>query len=242
LQAGQFGPQEVLELMEEQLFRLPSGDLVLVRPLRRDDAQALATAVEQLSEQSRYRRFHSSMPELSAQTLDYLTDIDHHDHEALVAVVPGLESIEVLGVARFIRDAAIPDTAEMAVLVVDAWQRRGLGTLLIRELARRATEVGISHFTAEILTENAPTLALVHQLGDADITDHGQTMTARMDSARWQPGEDRGARSLLRALSGTNAALVPRVVRAMLKLSTKLTRTLVIPVTPLLDQARKRAG
>jgi RimJ/RimL family protein N-acetyltransferase len=167
-------------MMEERRFRLRSGHTVLIRPMRSDDAPALAAAVEQLSEQSRYRRFHSVMPRLEAQMLTYLTDIDHHDHEALVAVAPG--SGDIVGVARFIRDTAIPDTAELAIVVADAWHRRGLGTLLIRQLAQRAGQVGIDHFTAEILAENAPTLALVRRLADADLTDHGPTTTARMDN------------------------------------------------------------
>jgi RimJ/RimL family protein N-acetyltransferase len=167
-------------MMEEQRFRLRSGHTVLIRPIRSNDAPALAAAVEQLSEQSRYRRFHSHVPRLNAPMLTYLTDIDHHDHEALVALAPG--SGDIVGVARFIRDTTTPDTAELAIVVADAWHRRSLGTLLIRQLTRRAAEVGVDHFTAEILADNTPTLALVHRLGDAELTDHGPTTTARMDN------------------------------------------------------------
>ena len=99
---------------------------------------------------------------------------------AAALLAPG--SGDIVGVARFIRDTATPDTAELAIVVTDAWHRRGLGTLLIRQLTRRAAEVGIDHFTAEILAENAPTLALVRRLADADLTDHGPTTTARMDN------------------------------------------------------------
>jgi RimJ/RimL family protein N-acetyltransferase len=168
-------------MMEERRFRLQSGHTVLIRPIRSDDAPALAAAIEQLSEQSRYRRFHAHTLHLDAQMLTYLTEIDHHDHEALVALAPG--SGDIVGVARFVRDTATPDTAELAIVVVDAWQRRGLGTVLIRQLARRAEEVGIDHFAAEILAENTPTLALVHRLGDAELTEQGPTTTVRMDNA-----------------------------------------------------------
>ena len=166
--------------MEERHFRLRSGHTVLIRPIRSDDAPALAAAVEQLSEQSRYRRFHSAMPRLDAPMLTYLTDIDHYDHEALVALEP--RSGDIVGVARFIRDTATPDTAELAVVVVDAWHRRGLATVLIRQLARHAGQVGIDHLTAEIQADNAPTHALVHRLGDAELTAHGSTTTARLDN------------------------------------------------------------
>jgi RimJ/RimL family protein N-acetyltransferase len=167
-------------MMEERRFRLRSGHAVLIRPILSDDAPGLAAAVEQLSAQSRYRRFHSHMPSLNPQMLSYLTDIDHHDHEALVALAPG--SGDIVGVARFIRDTATPDTAELAIVVADGWHRRGLGTLLIGLLGRRATEVGIDHFSAEILAENTPTLALVHRLGDAELTDRGPTTSVRMDN------------------------------------------------------------
>ena len=122
--------------------RLHSGDWVSIRPLCPQDAPALATAVERLSALSRYRRFHSALPRLTDEMITYFTEIDHHDHEALVAVLPGTGGI-IVGVARFIRDPAHPDTAEVAVVVADSWQRRGLGTVLLRRLARRANEVGI---------------------------------------------------------------------------------------------------
>src|ERR1039458_6281374 len=131
---------------------LRSGQRVLVRALRPDDGPGLAEAFEQLSETSRYRRFFAVKPHLSEQSLAYFTDVDHHDHEALV------------GVARFIRDPREPDQAEVAVTVIDSWQRRGLGTVLLRELAQRAAEEGIRHFTAEILAENQTMLTLAHRL------------------------------------------------------------------------------
>jgi RimJ/RimL family protein N-acetyltransferase len=125
---------------------------VLVRTLRPDDAPGLTEAYGQLSDASRYRRFFTAKPHLSEQSLALLTAVDHRDHEALVAVAPG--SGQLVGVARFIRNPGEPDLAEVAVTVTDSWQRRGLGTALLRELARRAAEEGIRYFTAEILAEN----------------------------------------------------------------------------------------
>ena len=125
---------------------------MLVRTLRPDDAPGLTEAYGQLSDASRYRRFFTAKPHLSEQSLALLTAVDHRDHEALVAVAPG--SGQLVGVARFIRNPGEPDLAEVAVTVTDSWQRRGLGTALLRELARRAAEEGIRYFTAEILAEN----------------------------------------------------------------------------------------
>ena len=79
------------------------------------------------------------------------------------AAAPG--SGQLVGVARFIRIPGEPDLAEVAVTVIDSWQRRGLGTALLRELAQRATEEGIRHFTAEMLAENKPMLTLARRSG-----------------------------------------------------------------------------
>ena len=247
-QRRQLLQQQQQHMYPQRRFRLRSGDRVWVRQLRRKDAPALAAAFEQLSARSRYLRFHSGQPRLSEQMVTYLTDIDHHDHEALVAVSPGSDGI-IIGVARFIRDPGQPETAEVAVAVVDSWQRRGLGTLLLRRLARRATEVGVTDFVAYILTENGPTMELVRRLGAGavDEDDHGSTVTTRMDLADWAVDDrvlddrvlddwavvDWGG-SLLRAFAATEAVLLPRLARPLLDLSVELIRILVVPVTTFL--------
>jgi len=208
--------------------RLRSGDWVWVRQLRPGDGPALAAFVERLSSLSRYRRFHSAVPRLTEQMIGYLTDIDHHDHEALVAVPAGTGGM-IVGVARFIRDPAHPDTAEVAVVVADSWQRRGLGTLLLRRLAGRASEVGISSVTGDILAENHPTIGLARRLGARSMDNHGSTVTTRMDLAQCPAGDtDAGP---LGALVAAEVVLVPRLIQPMLDWSVDLIRTLVAPVT-----------
>lgn len=152
---------------------LKTGDRVLIRPIRPDDKQRMLDAFERLSPESRYRRFFAATPRLRAGQLRYLTEVDHHTHEALAAVDP--DTGEGLGIARFIRspdDAAI---AEIAVAVVDDWQRRGLGTALLHALAARAREEGVERFSAVVLAENEPILQLLRGLGDVRVTgrDHG---------------------------------------------------------------------
>jgi RimJ/RimL family protein N-acetyltransferase len=168
--------------MEEQVL-LDSGDRLLVRQLGPQDGPVLAEAVEAMSERSRFLRFHSGIARLSDSTLRTLTEIDHHDHEALAALDPATGAI--VAVARFIRDADDPRRAELAVTVGDSWQRRGLGTLLLRRLARMAADVGVRHFTADVLAENRATLDLLRRLGTVDVTRHGTTVTVRMDTADW---------------------------------------------------------
>jgi hypothetical protein len=133
----------------------------------------------------------------------------------------------IVGVARFIRDPAHPDTAEVAVVVADSWQRRGLGALL----ARRASDVGISSVTGDILAENhQTTIRLARRLGARSMDNHGSTVTTRMDIAEC-PVDDPDAGSLLRALAAAEAVLVPRLVQPMLDLSVALIRTLVVPIS-----------
>jgi RimJ/RimL family protein N-acetyltransferase len=215
---------------------LRSGHRVLLRVLRPDDGPGLAEAYEQLSETSRYRRFFTAKPHLSEQSLAFLTDVDHHNHEALVAVAPG--SGQLVGVARFIRNPREPDQAEVAVTVIDSWQRRGLGTALLRELAQRAAEEGIRHFTAEILAENRPMLTLAHRLGLAETTGHGSTVSARIDLTA--AAEQAGATSydgydLLRDAARGEFIGLPAVLRGWLDLSEKIIATLLVPVSAFHD-------
>jgi GNAT superfamily N-acetyltransferase len=134
----------------------------MIRPIEPGDKAAIAAAFEQLSTESRYRRFFSPLERLSDRDLAYLTEVDHHDHEALIAhSEPG----EPLGVARYVR---VDDRrkAEVAVAVVDGWQGRGVATALLDRLSDRAREEGVRIFTATILTENRDAMGLMHSLGE----------------------------------------------------------------------------
>ena len=144
-----------------------------VRPIRADDKQRMLDAFERLSPQSRYRRFFAATPTLQPEQLRYLTEIDHHAHEALVGIDPSTDA--GLGVARFIRSPDDPAVAEVAVAVVDDWQGRGLGTALLQELAARAREEGVERFSAQVLAENKPMLEVLDALGHAKVVrrDHG---------------------------------------------------------------------
>jgi RimJ/RimL family protein N-acetyltransferase len=147
-------------------------DQLEIRPIAPDDKAGLATAFERLSDESRYRRFLSPHGRLSPAELRCLTEVDHHDHEALVALdaVTG----EGVGVARYVRDRERHGSAELAVAVADDWQGRGVGTELLRRLADRAREEGIGRFTALILADNEPMAHLLAELGPARVVDGGQ--------------------------------------------------------------------
>jgi GNAT superfamily N-acetyltransferase len=153
-------------------FVLRDGSRVLIRPIRREDRDALRSAFERLSAESRYRRFLVPMASLSEGMLDYLTAVDHHRHEALVAIEPDTRT--GLAVARFVRLADRPGTAEFAVTVDDAWQGRGLGSLLLEALAARARQEGITRFSAVALAENSEVRGLLGALGPLRVVDREQ--------------------------------------------------------------------
>jgi RimJ/RimL family protein N-acetyltransferase len=125
---------------------------VLIRQVRSTDAPLLADGFARLSTASRQMRFLGVKKELSAAELRYLTDVDHHDHEALVAL--DAADGRGVGIARYIRDAGDPQAAEIAVTIVDDWQGRGLGTELLARLSGRACQEGIRRFTALAAAEN----------------------------------------------------------------------------------------
>lgn len=142
---------------------LRDGSEVEIRRVRPDDAPVLARAFERLGQESRRLRFMTAKPSLSKSELRYLTTVDGHDHEALAAYDPVTR--EGLGVARFIRLPDEPDVAEVAVTVIDEWQRRGLGTLLLELLADNARAEGISRFSALIASDNTVMLDLLRRAG-----------------------------------------------------------------------------
>jgi GNAT superfamily N-acetyltransferase len=109
------------------------------------------------------------MPRLPASMVRHLTDIDHRDHEAMVALDE--EGTEALGVARYVRDPVRPEVAEVAVTVVDDWRGRGLGTLLLEAISARARAAGIHTFTAWMLARNREMMDLFHHLGPVQIVD-----------------------------------------------------------------------
>ncbi len=146
--------------------RLRDDSTAVVRPIEAGDKDALARAFEALSERSRYQRFLTSVNELSESELRYLAEVDHHDHEALIAFDP--PSGAAVGVARFVRlDGGT--SAEAAITVIDEWQGRGLGTILSQLLAERAREEGIARFVALLLATNEQMHDVLAALGPSNV-------------------------------------------------------------------------
>src|SRR5947209_9432429 len=145
----------------ERRARLRDGSAVSIRAIEPADRPQLQAAFDRLSAESRYRRFMRPMQQLSSAELDYLSAVDHRDHEALVAISP---AGDIVGVARYVR-VDEPDAAEAAVTVADDWQGRGLGKALLEQLVGRARDEGITRFRAVVLSENRRALGVLEALG-----------------------------------------------------------------------------
>ena len=145
---------------------LRDGAEIAIRPIASEDKRLLASAFERLSPESRYRRFFSPVSRLTEAQLAYFTEVDHRDHEALLALSPGGE---LVGVARYIRGAERPDAAEVAVTVADDWQGRGVAGELLRRLVVRARAEGIERFTATALSWNRDVIELFGRLGETRV-------------------------------------------------------------------------
>jgi RimJ/RimL family protein N-acetyltransferase len=151
---------------------LRDGSKVVIRQVRRSDAPLLADGFARLGPESRRLRFLRRKDELTPAELRYFTDIDHHDHEAIGALAPTAGG--GVGVARYVRDASDPQSAEIALTVVDDWQGRGLGTELLAQLSGRARAAGIRRFTALVSADNAAMTALLRRLcADPVHREHG---------------------------------------------------------------------
>src|SRR5580698_9026560 len=223
---------------QPQLVTLRSGDIVQIRQVRPDDAPALVQAYANLGEQSRYRRFFTVMPELPEATLKAAVEVDHVDHEALVAVP--LLSTEIVGECRFIRLPDQVDTAEVGVTVVDAWQGRGLGSALLACLSERAVEAGIEYFTAEVLAENRTMLALLPSLGEVETESHGPVVSARVELA--EPSRQTGpdVLGLLIAAARGDLVVLPLLLRRLIRVPEELAHVVRLPVRTVLRSRRSR--
>lgn len=187
--------------------QLLDGSAVLVRAVDGADKDLLRAAFDRLGPESRYRRFLSPMPALTDSMLRYLTDLDHHDREALVALDPG--SREAVGIARYVRTSPA-DVAEVAVTVVDDWQGRGVGTMLLELLAGRAREEGVSRFSALVLATNADVIDLLRRLGSMRVVGQ-EGAFVELEAELPEEGLHPGLKELLRESADHRSPVEPAV-------------------------------
>jgi GNAT superfamily N-acetyltransferase len=151
---------------QSSVFRLPRGESVMVRPISPQDADRLQAYVRNLSGPARRNRFLGAISELTPTELDRLTHMDRSDELALIAFAR--VGREVTMIAEAIQVIA-PQTqrSEIALSVTDAWQRKGLGTLLLQNVECRASVLGARYLTGEVLRTNDAMKGLARKAGFA---------------------------------------------------------------------------
>jgi acyl-CoA synthetase (NDP forming)/GNAT superfamily N-acetyltransferase len=137
---------------------LRDGRTAHIRPIRPDDEQLMVEFYARVSDESKYYRFFSPMPKLSERDVRRFTHVDHRERVALVMLLGG----QMIAVGRF--DVVRPHEAEVAFLVEDQHQGRGIGQLLLEHLAQAGRERGVERFVAEVLPDNTK---MIHAFRDA---------------------------------------------------------------------------
>jgi GNAT superfamily N-acetyltransferase len=150
------------------------GSVVVIRPVRSTDGPLIVDGFARMSPESRRARFMIGKSMLTDKEVRYLTDVDHHNHEAIAAIDP--LTCQGIGVARFVRSKNDPHSAEVAVAVVDAWHRRGVATELMTRLAARAREEGIVRFTVLVSDDNVAVLRMLAHMGAVLTNDEMDTL------------------------------------------------------------------
>lgn len=170
--------------------RLRDGTTARLRPIRPGDAGALTALYDRLSPESAYQRFFTVMRRLPPDWARILASVDHDRRAAIVAVAPG---DQLVGVARYGCEPG-SDEAEIALVVQDGWQGRGLGTILLTALLDHGASRGLTRFRAYVLATNQRMLRLVEEVGliGERSLDQG-VMSLRFTRRPPRPPEDRPA-------------------------------------------------
>lgn len=138
---------------------------VCVRAITPDDRERILEGLRSMSVETTYRRFFTPKFYPNERELRYLTEVDGEDHVAIGAVDCTREGFPGIGAARCIRLPEEPTVAEAAIVVIDAYQRRGIGSLLLAALSRSAARRGIEQFRGYVLANNTDVLSFLRALG-----------------------------------------------------------------------------
>jgi acetyltransferase len=192
--------------------RIRDGQEILIRPIAPEDKTLLVGELERMSEESRQRRFLTPATELSSEDLVYLTEVDHSRHEALLAIDPA--DGRAVGSARYVQVPGERETAEVAVSVVDEWQRRGVATALLGALSARARENGVDTFRAYVASDNGVVVEALERAGARRSED---AEPGELEFNVEVPVDDLGERlrTALRAAAAGQLRMVGRVARRL---------------------------
>ena len=166
---------------------LEDGAMVTLRPIRPEDETELTTFYARLSPETAYQRFFAVMARLPPAWARVLANVDYEKRMAIVAADP---QGQLIAVARYDYDEATKE-AEIALVVQDRWQGRGLGTILMTELLSYAEAKGIRRFRAYVLAENRRMLDLLARTTQVLESHTERGMTSLLLAPRQAPACDR---------------------------------------------------
>lgn len=149
---------------EARQEKLPNGDTVLVRPARISDEDALRDLFYRLSDESTYRRFMSHKREHPHEEMLELVNLDYDHNMALIVSRVENDCEEIIGMARYDVDPATR-MADVAFVIRDEQQNRGIGTLLMRRMIEVGKARGLAGFAADVLVQNKPMMAIIQKSG-----------------------------------------------------------------------------
>jgi L-amino acid N-acyltransferase YncA len=144
---------------------LRDGTRALLRPIHPDDKLRLQQGLQLLSPRSRFLRFHARIEQLTDEQLRYATEIDHRDHVAWIALDADHPEVPGMALGQYARLEGAHHVAEASITVVDHYQGRGLGTMMLAILAEAALANGIEVFRNYVLADNDAMLEVFDQLG-----------------------------------------------------------------------------
>lgn len=152
---------------------------VTIRAMRPTDRDLEERFVNGLSELSRYLRFHYALKQITDTMLERFINVSYPDEMALIATIPEGDGERQIGVARYVRESG-KESAEVAVVVDDRWQDKGVGTQLLLSLRELALQAGIKHLEVTVLPENMRMLTLAEKLGFKLHPRHGDYSTVEL--------------------------------------------------------------
>jgi acetyltransferase len=149
-----------------ETVRLRDGTTATIRPIRPDDAPRLQAGFARLSQETIFFRFMSYVTRLADEEAQRLATVDYDQHMALVASIQEQGEERLIGVARYAKlpkdlDQSTPDTAELAVIVADDYQGRGLGTMLLERLIAYAQAHGVRKVVGTVHQSNLKMLQIL---------------------------------------------------------------------------------
>jgi acyl-CoA hydrolase/GNAT superfamily N-acetyltransferase len=160
----QIAPRAIYPWSEERIEQITGGRRVLVRPARVTDEEPLQDLFYRLSDESTFSRFMQYKKSHPHEEMLELVDLDYEQNMALVVIDPDSPTGEILAIARYDVDPATR-LGDIAFVVRDDWQKKGVGTLLMRRMSEIARARGLAGFSAEVLTANKLMLGVFQASG-----------------------------------------------------------------------------